>query len=360
MINWWQTTLGLGEKKSLLNSFKLKKISQGVKTRELENKLAKEMKVPYVVVTNSGTSAIYISLLALGLKKNQEVIVPNLTWIATAQPIISCGAKPILIDSKPNIPLIDDELIQKKITKKTKGIIAVQFHGRVCDMEKINNIAKKNNLFVLEDACKSMFSNSKHGYMGTIGDVGCFSLGMVSLLTVGYGGFLVTKNKSIYEKAKLIRDHGCIRNEWDDYKYMGLNFKISDLLSSIGLEQLKKKKKKINHINRIYDLYLDGLKKSNYYKIVPVNRKVGEVPICVDILCKNRDKFEKELKELGVQTSKIHPPLSFAKYINSNSKYLKNSESFAKFGLMLPSGPNQPLENIKKTIKILNKNYGNK
>ena len=98
MINWWQTNLGSEEKKSLISSFKLKKISQGVKTQELENKLAKEMKVPYVVVTNSGTSAIHISLLALDLKKDQEVIVPNLTWIATAQPIISCGAKPIFID----------------------------------------------------------------------------------------------------------------------------------------------------------------------------------------------------------------------------------------------------------------------
>jgi perosamine synthetase len=360
MINWWNTTLGLNEKKSLINSFISKKLSQGIKTEELEKQLSKEMDVPYVVVTNSGTSAIYISLLALGLKKNQEVIVPNLTWIATAQPVISCGAKPILIDNKSDLPLINEDLIQKKITKKTKGIIAVQFHGRVCNMEAINKIAKKNKLFVLEDACKSMFSRSKYGYMGTIGDVGCFSLGMVSLLTVGYGGFLVTKKKSIYEKAKLIRDHGCVRNDWDDYKYMGLNFKISDLLSSIGLEQLKRKENKINHINQIYDLYVAKLKKSSLYEIVPVNRKAGEIPICVDIICKNRNKFSKELKKLGIQTSKIHPPLSFAKYINSNSKNLKNSENFAKNGLMLPSGPNQPLKNVKKTIEILNKNYGNK
>ena len=130
MINWWKTTLGKEEKKSLINSFNLKKISQGKKTQELEKRIAKEMKVPYVVVTNSGTSAIHISLLALGLKKNEEVILPNLTWIATAQPVISCGAKPILIDSKIDLPLINENLIEKKITKKTKGIIAVHFHGR--------------------------------------------------------------------------------------------------------------------------------------------------------------------------------------------------------------------------------------
>ncbi len=360
MINWWNTTLGKEERKSLVNSFNLKKISQGKKTQELEKRLATEMKVPYVVVTNSGTSAIHISLLSLGLKKNDQVIVPNLTWIATAQPVISCGATPILIDSKFDLPGIDEELIEKKITKKTKGIIVVQFHGRCSNMSKIKKIAKKKKLFLLEDSCKSMFSNSKYGLMGTIGDVGCFSLGMVSLLTVGYGGFLVTKKKSIYEKAKYIRDHGCIRNKWDDYKYMGLNFKVSDLLSSMGIEQLKKKKQKINHINKIYDLYINNLKKSSYYKIVPVNKRSGELPICVDIICKNRDKFEKDLRKLGIQTSKIHPPLSFAKYIKSNSRELINSEKFAKNGLMLPSGPNQPLRNIKKTIEILNKNYGNK
>ena len=141
---------------------------------------------------------------------------------------------------------------------------------------------------------------------------------------------------------------------------MGLNFKVSDLLSSMGIEQLKKKKQKINHINKIYDLYINNLKKSSYYKIVPVNKRSGELPICVDIICKNRDKFEKDLRKLGIQTSKIHPPLSFAKYIKSNSRELINSEKFAKNGLMLPSGPNQPLRNIKKTIEILNKNYGNK
>lgn len=360
MINWWKTTLGKEEKKSLINSFNLKKISQGKKTQELEKRIAKEMKVPYVVVTNSGTSAIHISLLALGLKKNEEVILPNLTWIATAQPVISCGAKPILIDSKIDLPLINENLIEKKITKKTKGIIAVHFHGRCCNMSKIKSIAKKHNLFVLEDSCKSMFSKSKYGLMGTIGDVGCFSLGMVSLLSAGYGGFLVTKKKSLYEKAISIRDHGCIRKKWDDYKYMGLNFKVSDLLSSIGIEQLKKKNKKIKHINKIYNMYQDQLEKSSFYKIVPVNKKIGEIPICVDILCKNRDKFEEKLKKLGVQTSKIHPPISFAKYIDCNKNELLNSERFTKHGLVLPSGPNQPLKDIKKTIEILNNNFGNK
>jgi len=227
-------------------------------------------------------------------------------------------------------------------------------------MSKIKCIAKKHNLFVLEDSCKAMFSKSKYGLMGTIGDVGCFSLGMVSLLTIGYGGFLVTKSKFLYERAKIIRDHGCIRNKWDDYKYMGLNFKVSDLLSSIGIEQLKKKNKKIKHINKIYNMYQEQLEKSSFYKIVPVNKKIGEIPIVVDILCKNRDKFEKELKELGIQTAKIHPPLSFAKYIDCNKKELSNSEQFAKNGLQLPSGPNQPLKDINKTIEILNSNYGNK
>ncbi len=351
-IPWWLTEISEAEKNKLLSAFDNKHFSLGPVVKELEQQLAEKMGVPHVLVTNSGTSALMIAMLTIGLQPDEEVIVPDFTWIATAQPVTAFGGKTILVDSLPDVPLIDPDEVRKKITSRTKAIILVHFHGRPCDLKTLQKIADDHGLFLIEDACKAMFSKSNLGYLGTVGDIGCFSMGMISLLSVGYGGFVVIKDESLFEKARLIRDHGVSRKEWDVYETMGLNFKISDLLAAIGLAQLEKLEDKLMHINQVYDRYKKGLASLSHVELSPIDIDAGQIPLCIDVYSEYRDDLVKYLDKNNVGTAKLHPPLHSAAYFKQNGNY-PNATRFAKNGVMLPCGPNQPLENIDHCLELL-------
>jgi dTDP-4-amino-4,6-dideoxygalactose transaminase len=214
----------------------------------VENLAASILDVPYVLMTNSGSSALLMSLMALDIGPGDEVIVPSLTWIATAQAPGILGAKVIACDTLQDQPIIDAKLIESLITPKTKAIIPVHLNGRYCDLDAIKLLARKYHLAIVEDSCKGLFSSRNGNYFGTIGDMGCFSLGMISPVSVGFGGLIATRNLALYDKLKLIRDHGVVRNP-ENYSLLGFNFKISDLLASLAIPQLLnfkiKQKKKV-------------------------------------------------------------------------------------------------------------------
>ena len=240
MINWWFTELGDEERASLLRAFDDRKFSMGSITKELEDKLAEIHGAKYAILTPSGTAALTLSLASLGIGPGDEVIVPSHTWIATAQAASKLGATVVLVDCREDEPIIDPAEVEKVITKKTKAILPVHFHGRACDIVSLLDIAKRNNLFLVEDACKSMYCRTSAGYLGTFGDAGCFSLGMISLLSVGYGGFVIVNDDDLFRRMVLMRDHGLNRVPEDEYEYDGFNFKVSDLTSSIGLAQINR------------------------------------------------------------------------------------------------------------------------
>lgn len=352
MIPWWYTELGNAEKECLLKAFDEKRLTLSRSVQEAEELFSTLLKVPYALMVNSGSSALLAALLSLEVGPGDEVIVPASTWIATAQAPALLGAKVIPCDCTENSPIIDVEQLKKLITSKTRAIIPVHLNGRECDLNSIKIIASQCGAKIVEDSCKALFSKGERGYLGTIGDIGCFSLGMISLVSVGYGGLVVTHNFELYEKLKKIRDHGVQRNP-ENYAFLGFNFKISDLLASLAIPQLQQLKKRAEGAANLHRIYKNGLQHTDI-SILPIDIDSGKIPVYVEAYSENREDLIAYLQQKGIQTSKYHLPIHKAQYLNANVD-LPNAERFAKNSFILPSGPSQKLEDINYVIEALNR-----
>jgi len=350
-ISWWYTEIGDAEKANVITAFDKKRFSMGEIVYELEQKIAKILNIPYVVLTNSGTSALTMALLAVDIKPGDEVIVPAMTWIATAQAAALLGAKVVLVDCLPDVPLINPKEVENKVTKSTKVIIPVHLNGRACNLEVLKSIAQDVNAYLIEDTCKAMFSKHNTKYLGTFGHMGCFSMGMISMLSVGYGGFVVTGDKKTYKKLCLIRDHGVVRQP-EKYECLGFNFKISDILASIGLAQLDRLNNRIKHVHTIYNSYKKGLLSHKKIKILPVDVSSGAVPLYTEVYTEYREEIISFLKAHNVETSQFHLSLQQATYLENHGDY-PNASNFANRCFIVPSGTSQPLSHIDFCIDLI-------
>ena len=173
-----------------------------------EDAFKKHTGAGYATATSSCTGAIHLALMAMGVKSGDEVIVPEITWIASVEPILYIGAKPVFVDILPDSWCIDPAKVEKAITSKTKAIIAVHIYGNMCDMDAILEIAGRYKLKVLEDAAEGIGSEYKGKKAGNIADAGVFSFHGTKTLSTGEGGMLITNNAEIHEKARILNDHG--------------------------------------------------------------------------------------------------------------------------------------------------------
>jgi dTDP-4-amino-4,6-dideoxygalactose transaminase len=353
MIPWWSTSFGEEEIEHVVQSMRNKCISQGKVTEEFERKLSEFLEVENVIAVNNGSSAILIALMAAGVSPDDEVIIPNRTWIATAHAVHLLGAKVILVDTEKKRPIIDAALIEQKITSKTKAIIAVHINGRSCDMRAITLIAKKHNLFVIEDAAQAIASRNIDGYLGLQSDVGCFSLSVAKTISTGQGGFAVTNNSELATKIRAIRTQG-VENVKDpqEWPMPGFNFRFSDIYASIGIEQLKRLPERLNHLRDIYEVYDKHLKDSAF-RIIPVDIHSGEVPVYSEFLVENREIWTEKLADSGVETRPFYPAINSAHYLQQTKERYINSEFFSNNGIYLPSGPGQKISSIKESIKTI-------
>lgn len=288
------------------NTVKFNDFTLGRYLEKFETKFCKYQKVKYSIGVGSGTDAIFLSLKALGIKEGDEVITPAYSFYATAGAIVTAGAKPVFVDIKDDLNM-DENKIEKKITKKTRAIVPVHWSGRICNMEKIIEIAKKFKLFVVEDACHAILAHDyKKRYAGNFGITGCFSMHPLKNLNVwGDGGIITTNNKTIYKKLKLLRNHGLISR--DNCKIYGYNSRLDTIQAAVGLEMIKK----INHITkkRIENAkYLNfRLKENKNIKLIKEQKKYRSVFHLYQFYCKKRNKLNNFLRQNKID-SKIHYP----------------------------------------------------
>ena len=355
-INWWNTKFQNREKKFLLKAFDEKNFTSGKNNLILENRLKNIFGSKYCITCNSGTSALIMSLIVLGIKPGDEIIIPNFTWVATANAAAILGAKLRLVDCKKNSPIMDENKIESLINSRTKAIITVNFHGRSCNYEKILLLGKKYKINIIEDNCKGIKGISNKKKLGTIGTMGCHSLGMISLLPVGFGGFIVTNKASLAKKLKYVRDNG-VNRDFNDEKLslLGANFKLSGLLASLANSQMSKLNIKIKRLKKIYKLYKNNLN-NPHIKFLDISIDTGEIPLCVDLFSKHRRKLEKYLQSKGILISKFHVNISESKLVNIKKKkqLYKNSYLFSNYGFMPPCGPDQNLKDISYVIREMN------
>jgi perosamine synthetase len=225
-------------------------IGLGPKTTEFEDKFAEYIGVKYAVGVNSATAALHLACYVLGLKRDVEVIVPSMTFVSTALAPLYCGATPVFADIEADTLCIDPADIEKKVTSKTKAIIPVHYGGHACRMDEIMEIARKRNLYVIEDVAHGCGGKYKNRMLGSIGVMGCFSFHAVKNLPTGDGGMITTNDQQIYNELKKLRWVGIDKDTWDrsgkkgyswQYSIDRLGFKchMNDITAVIGLAQLK-------------------------------------------------------------------------------------------------------------------------
>jgi dTDP-4-amino-4,6-dideoxygalactose transaminase len=351
-VPFWMTDIGENETAAVIETMAAKSFSMGAVTAKMEAEIAEQLDVPYVLCTTSGSMALMMGLMAAGVGPGDEVIVPTRTFISTAHAASLLGAKVVLVDSRSDSPNMDVIEAAKKITPRSKAIMPVHLNGRGCDMMAIRTLAEKHGLAVIEDACQGMFSRGPDGYQGTLGDCGCFSFGMVKLVSTGQGGAIVTRDKAIYEKLAAMRNHGIADVASHAYLTTGHNFKFNDLLASIGLWQVRRGSEKVVHVNAIYKRYREGLEGLSFIELVPVDVDNGEAALWTEAVSEERGALMAFLAREGIQTRKFIPCVHTAPHFDSGERF-PNSERFNLTGFNLPSGPDLPLEYVDRTIEAL-------
>lgn len=351
-VPWWRTDVTPDEAQLVMQAIAAEHISMGPVTADFERELGALIDVPYVVATTSGSVALTLAMMVLGIGPGDEVIVPDRTFIATAHAAHMLGARIVLADCLPGYPNVDPQDIARKITTRTKAIMVVHLNGRCCEMDEIVAIADRHGIPVVEDAAQAIFSQSPAGYMGGLGRIGCFSLGMTKLASTGQGGAVVTRDPELYQQLRAMRNHGVRDVVSHDYLQSGNNFKFTDLQAALGLGQIRRAQEKVAHCNRVYDAYVRGL--AGQYRVTPleVSTGSGECALWTEVVCERRDALANYLGTQGIQTRKFLPCLHSAPHLSANTHF-PNSISFGARGLVLPSGPAQPMENVERTIAII-------
>jgi perosamine synthetase len=360
MIPIARPNIGREEERAVLRVLRSGMIAEGKVTAEFEGKFAKYIGTKYAVATSSGTTALQIALMATGIGPGDEVITSPFTFIASANTSIYLGAKPRFIDVNENDFNLNPDLIEKAITKKTKAILPIHLFGCPADMAKIQKIAKKHHLIVIEDACQAHGASIGIRKVGTFGLAGCFSFYATKNMTTGEGGMIVTGNKQFAEKCRLLRSHG------SEIKYhhdiLGFNFRMTDIEAAIGIEQLKKLPR-ANQIRLKNARYLNQKIKCSGI-ITPVIksgqthvfhqytlRVTREAPI-------SRDQLAEKLHKKGIGTGIFYPlPIYQQKAYRTfglNRQRLAVTERLSREVISVPVHPLLTLKDLAKIAATVN------
>ena len=336
--------------------------TEAKKTSEFETIFCKFTNCKYACAVTSGTTGLFVALKALGIKKNDEVIVPDLTFVASPNSIYATGAKPILVDIEKNSLNIDLEKIEKAITKKTKAIMIVNFNGRITNFKQLKQIAKRNNLRIIEDAAHSLGSWYFRKHQGTIGDIGVFSFSTPKIITTGQGGMIVTNDKKLYELCMQFKDFGRSMGkkkkmmESFEHEIIGYNFKFTEFQAGVGIAQMKKLKERIKIKRRIFQQYYNSLSDLTDITFLKTDLKTI-TPWMIDILLKSekqRTQLIKYLEKNGIETRIFYPPIhQLTPYKDSRKKFPITTE-ISQRGLWLPSSvtlKDKQIDYICKKIK---------
>ena len=355
--------------KSVDKSLKSGQIFFGKEINKLEKNFNKKYKFKFGVAVGSGTDALYISMLALGIGKGDEIITVSNTAIPTISAIISTGATPVFVDVSKDY-LIDTKKITAAITKKTKGIIPVHLYGQACNMNKIIQIARKNKLKVIEDCAQAQGAKFKNKYVGTFGISGCFSFYPTKILGgYGDGGYIGTNNKDFYQKVRAIRFYGIDqinkKNKFINKYYSnihGINSRIDEIQCSILNLKLPKVDSYIKKRNYLAKIYRRELKNTNLY-LPPVNNNCKHVYHLFVVYHKNRNLIFKEFKKYKIKLNinypfPVHNMKGYKKFTKKNVN-LMNTNKLSKGIFSLPMYPTLQVKELlvftRILIKILNK-----
>lgn len=322
-----------------------------------ESVFAEYVGVKHAMATSSCTGALHLSLLALGIGHGDEVLVPDITWVATASAVRYVGAKPIFVDVDKSNWVIDVKAASKLISPRTKAIIPVHLYGFGAPMPEIMNLAEKHSLYVVEDAAPAIGTKIADQFAGTFGDFGCYSFQGAKLLVTGEGGMLVTNNSEFFAKARKIQDHGRRPGTfW--IEELGHKYKMNNITAALGLGQIQRAENQIFRKRRIYEWYRELL--ADVPGISFQNEAISTRSICwmtsftLDSSSKiKRDELISELKNRGIDTRPVFPSISQYKIWGYDAQIPQNSKYLGDHGINLPSGVLLSRKSIEKVARAI-------
>ncbi|KDR94625.1 dTDP-4-amino-4,6-dideoxygalactose transaminase [Peptoclostridium litorale DSM 5388] len=373
-LQYAKPEMGEDEIRDVADTIKSGWITKGPRTAEFEEKFARFVGAKYAVAVNSCTAALHTALVCRGIKSGDEVITTPFTFAATVNVILHCGAKPVLVDIDPRTYTIDPEKIEEKITSRTKAIIPVHYAGQACNMDEIMDIAKRHNLFVLEDAAHAVYTKYKDSLVGGIGDATAFSFYATKNLATGEGGMLTTNDKELAERARVVSLHGMSRHAWNRYsksgswyyeiEYPGFKYNMTDIQAALGLNQLAKLESMQAAREKYANMYNDAF--AGVDEIIepfnaPYSRHAWHLyPVQIDdgMLSIGRDEFIEELGRWNIGTSVHFIPVHMHPYYRDMLGFQKGeypvTEKVYSRILSLPLYPGMSEEDVKYVIEAVN------
>lgn len=322
----------------------------GKRVREFESLLVKYTGSKHAVALNSGTAALQAALLSLGIGSNDEVLLPSFTFVATANAVVSTGAKPVFVDINRRDFTMDPEDLAKKITSRSRAVIPVHLYGHTADMDAISEIARKHSLHVIEDACQSLGSTYNGRQTGSIGEIGCFSLYASKVLTSGEGGAIVTNSKELADKVRMIRNHGML--EGYDTRVFGLNLRMPEMCAAIAKVQMRKLTRMLQIRRRNAKMLTKLLGDLDIH--LPIEQKGSKYNwYLYTVATEKRDEVLKKLNSKGIGATVYYRTPVHRTPFYSSSAGLPNTEWAADHVLSLPVHPLVNAADIKYTAKSL-------
>jgi len=329
----------------------------GPQLEKFESDFSKYTKAKYAIAVSNCTAALHLSLKVLGIKENDEVIIPDLTFVADANAILACNAKPTIVDINKNNFFLSISNLKKNITKKTKAIIPVHIYGQVCNIDEVLDVAKVNNLKVVEDCAHAIGTFHKSKHVGTIGNAGCFSFYPTKNITTAEGGMVITNSKNIADKVRQLRSHGMLKSlksryaggyPWVfDISEPGYNYRLDEIRCALGISQLRRVAK-INKMRKTAVSYYHSKLHNIPGIILPdmVRDKSHSYHLYTIRVTKSfgmsRNQLFKKLKQAGIRTTvywmPIHKFTAYRKYVKK-SNVVTTSKIYDEI-LSLPLFPN--------------------
>ena len=358
------------DKKIVNKTLNQNMLTLGPQLEKFENDFCKYSNSKYAIAVSNCTAALHLSLMALGIKKNDEVIIPDLTFVADANAILACNAKPVITDINKENFFLSISNIKKNITKKTKAIIPVHIYGQVCNIEEILDVAKDNNLKIIEDCAHAVGTFHKSKHVGTLGNTGCFSFYPTKNITTAEGGMVITNSKQIAEKVKQLRSHGMtksLKNRYSsEYPWVfdiiepGYNYRLDEIRAALGITQLKRIKK-INELRKKASFYyhknlqnIPGIvlpdmvqDRSHSYHLYTI-RVTSSYKL-------SRNQLFKKLKNNGIRTTvywmPVHQYTAYQKFAKKSNIF--NTQKIYDEILALPLFPNISKIHQDNVIKVI-------
>ena len=344
-------------------------VSQGPKAKEFEKAVCSYTGAKHAISVINCTAALHLSLLSVGIKKGDEVLVADFTFPATGHAVLYCGAKPVFVDVDRKTYNIDPELIHSKLTKKTKAIIPVHTFGQPADMDPIMEIAKNHDLHVIEDAACALGAKYGGKFAGTIGDIGCFSFHARKGVTTGEGGMVVTDDRKLAERIRHLSTFGmkATSKKGKEEKHsvqtfidVGFNYKMSDILAAVGVVQMKRIEGIIRRklkLARHWDRKLEEIDLIEKPFIARNVRPVYQSYVTLVDRKVNRNKLISKLRAKGVQTQ-IGTYASHAQPVYKSKDRCPVSLDLYRRSLALPMYYSLTLEEIDKAVNIIEETIG--